>query len=229
MERRHDEVVVRQHYHSWVGAEAKRRVETSRVGETLGESMSSGTHSGTVIAAVQPDNDEQIERIASSVGALLAYAPFGWLLSTTYPSFALLGGMLAVVVGSTPDVLTGIGIPKRWTHSLGGSIAIGGVLAAGGWWFAGDIYIYAGRRLVTSLAAAEYGFVIGLVSTFGHVLASEVTGSEVQPLWPLTNRHGSVNLRTLVDFRENEGINFVGSLGVAAIVSSIATATIFPL
>lgn len=191
--------------------------------------MSSGTHSGTVVAAVQPDNNEGFERIASTIGALLAYAPFGWWLSTTYPSFALLGGVLAVVVGSAPDPLTGIGIPKRWTHSLAGSIAIGGLLAAGGWWFAGNIHIYAGRQLVTSLAAAEYGFVIGLVSAFGHVLASELTGSEVQPLWPLTNRHGAVNVRSLVDLRNNEGVNFVGSLGVAAIVSSIATAMIFPL
>jgi hypothetical protein len=82
---------------------------------------------------------------------------------------------------------------------------------------------------VTSLAAAEYGFVIGLVSTSGHVLASEMTGSDIEPLWPLTNREGSVNVRSLVDLRENEGVNFVGSLGVAAIVSSIATAMIFPL
>jgi hypothetical protein len=191
--------------------------------------MSSGTHSGRLVAAVQPDNNEEFERIASTIGAVLAYAPFGWWIRGGYPSFALLGGVLAVVVGSGPDLLTGIGIPKRWTHSLAGSIAIGGLLAAGGWWFAGNISIYAGRQLVTSLAAAEYGFVIGLVSTFGHVLASELTCSEVQPLWPLTNQHGSVNVRSLVDLRNNEGVNFVGSLGVAAIVSSVTTAMIFPL
>lgn len=191
--------------------------------------MSSGTHSGRLVAAVQSDNNEGFERIASTIGAVLAYAPFGWWLSTMYPSFALLGGVLAVVVGSTPDLLTGIGIPKRWTHSLGGSIAIGGLLAAGGWWFAGNIHIYAGRQLVTSLAATEYGFVIGLVSAFGHVLGSEMAGSEVQPLWPLVNQEGSVNVRSLVDLRKNEGINFVGSLGVAALISSIATVMIFPL
>ena len=191
--------------------------------------MSSGTHSGRLVAAVQPDNNEEFERIASTVGAVLAYVPFGWWISTTYPSFALLGGVLAVVVGSGPDLLTGIGIPKRWTHSLAGSIVIGGLLAAGGWWFAGNIHIYAGQRLVTSLAAAEYGFVIGLVSSFGHVLASEMTGTDIEPLWPLTNREGSVNVRSLVDLRNNDGVNFVGSLGVAAIVSSIATAMIFPL
>jgi hypothetical protein len=191
--------------------------------------MSSGTHSGRLVAAVQPDNNEGFERIASTIGAVLAYAPFGWWISGAYPSFALLGGVLAVVVGSGPDLLTRIGIPKRWTHSLAGSIAIGGLLAAGGWWFAGNIDIYAGRQLATSLAAAEYGFMIGMVSSFGHVLASEVIGSEVQPLWPITNRHGSVNIRSLVDLRENEGVNFVGSLGVAAIASAIATAMIFPL
>ncbi|EMA48853.1 hypothetical protein [Halococcus thailandensis] len=191
--------------------------------------MSSGTHNGRLVAAVQSDNNEGFERIASTIGAVVAYAPFGWWLSTTYPSFALLGGVLAVVVGSGPDLLTRIGIPKRWTHSLGGSFAIGGLLAAGGWWFAGNIYIYAGHQLVTSLAAAEYGFVIGLVSAFGHILGSEMTGSEVQPLWPFINQEGSVNVRSLVDLRENEGVNFVGSLSVVAIGSSIATVMIFPL
>ena len=191
--------------------------------------MSSGTHNGELVAAVQPDNNDGFERIVSTVGALLAYVPFGWWLSGSYPSFALVGGVLAVVVGSTPDLLTGIGIPKRWTHSLGASIAIGGLLAVGGWWFAGNIYIYASRQLVTPVAAAEYGFVIGLVSSFGHGVASELAGANIEPLWPLTNQQGSVTFWSLVDLRENEGVNVVGSLGVAAIVASVATAMIFPL
>lgn len=191
--------------------------------------MSSGTRSDKTVAAVQPDNYTGGGRIAPSIGAVLAYAPFGWWIGAAYPTFAIIGGVLAVAVASAPDVLTAVGLPKRWTHSLVGTFAIGGLLAAAGWWFTGEVFIYAGRRLVTSLAAAEYGFMIGMLSASGHVLANGLTGSDIHPLWPVTDRHGSVDFLPLIDLRENEGFNFVGSLAVVAIVSSVATATLFPL
>ena len=191
--------------------------------------MSSETPDGTTLRAeVQfPQNGGLTRRVLVSLGALLAYAPFGWWIEAAYPSFAILGGVLAVAVASFPDRLSEWGVPETWTHSFLGAVAVGGLLAAGGWWIADHIYLYAGRILVTPAAAAQYGFAVGGLAAYGHLIADGLTGTDVRPLWPLSERGGSIDLPALLDPRStDENIHFIATLVLVAIVVAVTSSTV---
>ena len=192
--------------------------------------MSSETPDGTTLRAeVQfPQNHGGLtRRVLVSVGALLAYAPFEWWIEAAYPSFAIGGAVLAVAVASLPDRLNKWGVPERWTHSLLGTVAVGGLLAASGWWIADHIYLYAGRILVTPKTAAQYGFAVGGLAAYGHLIADGLTGTDVHPLWPLSERGGSVNLPALLDPRSSDDrTHYVRTLVVVAIVVAVTSSTV---
>ena len=192
--------------------------------------MSSETPDGTTLRAeVQfPQNHGSLtRRVLVSVGALLAYVPFGWWIETAYPSFAIGGAVLAVAVASFPDRLSEWGAPERWTHSLLGAVAVGGLLAAVGWWIADHVFVYAGRILVTPEAAAQYGLAIGGLAAYGHLITDGLTGTDVRPLWPLSERSGSVDLPTLLDPRNNDqDTHFIATLVVVAIVVALTSSTV---
>ena len=191
--------------------------------------MSSETPDGTTLRAeVQfPQNGGLTRRVLVSLGALLAYTPFGWWIDAAYPSFAIGGAVLVVAVASFPDRLSEWGVPETWTHSLLGAVAIGGALAAGGWWIADHVFVYADRMLVTPEAAAKYGFAVGGLAAYGHLVADGLTGTDVRPLWPISERSGSVDLPVLLDPRStDEDIHFVATLVVVAIVVALASSTV---
>ena len=199
-------------------------METSRYGP-----MSSETPDGTTLRAeVQfPQNGSLTRRALVSLGALLAYAPFGWWIEAAYPSFAIGGAGLALVVASFPDRLSEWGVPERWTHSLLGAVAVGGLLAASGWWIADHIYLYAGRILVTPAAAARYGFTVGGLDAYGHLITDGLTGTDVRPLWPISGRAGSIDLPALLNPRNtDENSHFIATLVVVAIVVALTSSTV---
>ena len=191
--------------------------------------MSSETPDGTTLRAeVQfPQNGSLTRRVLVSLGALLAYAPFGWWIEAAYPSFAIGGAVLTVAVASFPDRLSEWGVSETWTHSLLGAAAVSGLLAAGGWWIADHIYLYAGRTLVTPAAAARYGFAVGGLAAYGHLIADGLTGTDVRPLWPLSGRGGSIDLLALLDPRStDEDPHFIATLVVVAIVVALTSSTV---
>ena len=191
--------------------------------------MSSETPDGTTLRAeVQfPQHQGFTRRVLVAIGALLAYAPFGWWIKATYPSFAIGGAVLVVTVASFPDRLSEWGVPERWTHSLLGAVAVGGALAAGGWWIADHVFVYVGRSIVTPEAAAQYGFAVGGLAAYGHLIADGLTGTNVRPLWPLSERGGSVNLPALLDPRStDEDSHYIATLVVVATVVALASSTV---
>ena len=191
--------------------------------------MSSETPDGTTLRAeVQfPQNGGLTRRVLVSVGALLAYAPFGWWTEAAYPSFAVGGAVLAVATACLPDRLSEWGVPERWTHSLLGAVAVGGVLAAGGWWIADHVFVYAGRTLVTPAAAARYGFAVGGLAAYGHLIADGLTGTDVRPLWPILGRSGSIDLPALLDPRSNDDrTHYIGTLVFVAIIVALTSSTV---
>jgi hypothetical protein len=191
--------------------------------------MSSRTPSSKIASVVQPDDHEQTSRVLVCLGALLAYLPFGWWIADAYPTFAIIGGVAAVGVAGTPDTLTGIGLPKKWTHSVVGAVFIGSLLAAAGWWFGSEVSVFASGYLVTPLAAAKYTFAIGCLSVCGHLFADGFTGTDVSPFWPISGRDGSIDLLPLIDIQNNNGFNIIGTVAVVALISSLLTAMVLPL
>lgn len=191
--------------------------------------MSSRTPSSKIVSVVQPGDHEQTSRVLVCFGALLAYLPFGWWIADVYPTFAIIGGVAAAGVASAPDTLTRVGLPKKWTHSVVGAVLIGSLLATAGWWFGSEVSVFASGYLVTPLAAAKYTFAIGCLSVCGHLFAAGVTGTDIYPFWPVSDRDGSVNLLPLIDIRNNDGFNIIGTVVVIASISSLLTAMVLPL
>lgn len=188
--------------------------------------MSSKTANQQMVAAVQSGTNTT-PRLTATLGALLAYAPFGWWIADAYPAFAVAGGIAAVGVAGIPDKLSPWIIPDEWTHSLLGAAAVGGLVAATGWLIADNIVIYAGSRIVTSEAAAQYGFAVGGLAAYGHILADGLTATDVRPLWPISEREGSLDLPALVDPRNNDGrINLVGTIVIVALAVAVMSSTV---
>jgi membrane-bound metal-dependent hydrolase YbcI (DUF457 family) len=209
-------------------SDATRQLAAMRGCEALGiPTMSSRTHSGKMVSAVQPLNHHGTGRLTACLGALLAYAPFGWWIADAYPAFAVAGGIVAVGVAGIPDKLSPWIIPDEWTHSLLGAAAVGGLVAASGWVIADHIVIYAGSQAVTPGAAAQYGFAVGLLAAEGHILADGLTATDVRPLWPVSERGGSLDLPALVDPRNNKKrINLVGTIVVVALTVAVMSSTV---
>lgn len=194
--------------------------------------MSTTSSIQRVSKAVQPTNAPSTARVVACLGALFVYAPFGTLLAETYPAFAVAGAVITIGVASLPDTLTWRFIPHGVTHSLVGAAIIGGLVAGPTWWIGENITVYAGGVVVTPVAAAQYGFTVGSLAGFGHVLGDFLTGTDVRLVWPIAGYEVSINLPQLLDPRNNDGINLIGTLVLLAVVvgltSSGVTAAMIP-
>ncbi|WP_160135666.1 metal-dependent hydrolase [Halococcus salsus] len=194
--------------------------------------MSTSSKSERFAAAVQHTRTPTTSTLVAALGSLLAYAPFAGWLANDYLPFAIAGGAIVLGMSRTPDTITWRFIPHGWTHSPVGATALGAVVAAPSWWVASNIAVHAGGVLVTPLAAAKFGFALGALAGLGHTLGDLLTGTDVRPLFPMVNRSVSINLPRLLDPRDNDGVNFVGTMVVlcvvVALLSSGATAMTIP-
>lgn len=181
---------------------------------------------------VQPTNTPSTARVVACLGALFLYAPVGTVLTESYPAFAVAGVVITIGVASLPDTLTWRFVPHGVTHSMVGGAIIGGLLAAPAWWIGANITVYAGGAVVTPVAAAQYGFTVGALAAYGHVLGDFLTGTDVRVVWPLADWELSINVPRLLDPRNNDGINLVGTMALLAVVvaltSSGVTAAMIP-
>jgi membrane-bound metal-dependent hydrolase YbcI (DUF457 family) len=194
--------------------------------------MSTATSIQRITEVVEPTNTPSTSRLVACLGALFLYVPFGVSLSETYPAFAVAGAVLTIGVAGLPDTLTWRAVQHGVTHSLVGGALVGALLAAPAWWIATNITVYAGSAVVTPMAAVQYGFTVGALAAYGHVLGDFLTGTDVRVVWPLADYEVSVNLPGLLDPRNNDGINLVGTMAlvcvVVALVSSSVTAATIP-
>jgi hypothetical protein len=76
---------------------------------------------------------------------------------------------------------------------------------------------------VTPVAAAQYGFTVGALAAYGHVLGDFLTGTDVRVAWPIANYEVSIDLPRLLDPRNNDGINLVGTMALLAVVVALAS------
>jgi membrane-bound metal-dependent hydrolase YbcI (DUF457 family) len=188
--------------------------------------MGSGTHNTTLDSVAQSFDQHETGRVTARLGALLAYVPFGCVLAVSYPTFAVIGGILAVTVGTLPDKLRFDIGPDRWTHSLAGAVATGVLLGICCWMLASTVTIYAGSQPITGGAAAQYGFAVGLLAAEGHILVDALSGTNVRPLWPVSERTDSLDLPAFVDPRNNEGTNLVGTIIVVSFVTTLLSSAV---
>jgi membrane-bound metal-dependent hydrolase YbcI (DUF457 family) len=194
--------------------------------------MSTASSFQRVTEVVQPTNTPSTSRMVACLGALFLYAPFGTILAETYPAFAVAGAVITIGVAGLPDTLTWRVVPHGVTHSLVGGAIVGMLLAAPAWWIGANITIYAGGAAVTPVVAAQYGFTVGALAAYGHVIGDFLTGTDVRIVWPIANYEVSINLPRLLDPRNNDGINLVGTMVVLTVVvaltSSSVTAAMIP-
>lgn len=176
------------------------------------------------VGAVASPAEHETSRLAATVGALFVYMPFGTVLSLQYPGWAVIGAVVTVGIATVPDRVG----PARWSHSITGASALGTGFGCVGWWVADTVTIVAGGAIVTPATGALYCFTLGFLATHGHILADAVTDNDVQPLWPLSNRGGSINLPRFVDPRCNETTSaIIGTVVTSAVVASILTQVLF--
>ena len=185
--------------------------------------MSTASSFQRVSRAVKPTNTPSTARVVACLGALFLYAPFGTVLAETYPAFAVVGAVITIVIASLPDTLTWRVIPHGVTHSLVGSAIIGALVAAPTWWIGANITVYAGGAVVTPVAAAQYGFTVGAVAAYGHVLGDFLTGTDVRLVWPIAGYEVSVDVPSLLDPRNNDGINLIGTLALLTVIIGLAS------
>jgi membrane-bound metal-dependent hydrolase YbcI (DUF457 family) len=188
--------------------------------------MSTATSIQRITEVVEPTNTPSTSRLVACLGALFLYVPFGVSLSETYPAFAVAGAVLTIGVADLPDTLTWRAVQHGVTHSLVGGVLVGALVAAPAWWITTNITVYAGGTVVTPMAAVQYGFTVGALAAYGHVLGDFLTGTDVRVVWPLADYEVSVNLPRLLDPRNNEGINLVGTMVVLAVVVALASSSV---
>ncbi len=114
--------------------------------------------------------------------ALLAYAPIGYVMMSTDPALALLGGFVVLGLATLPDIDQRLpGIPHRGpTHSLlfvaVASFALG---RATNWLNLPAVQPFA------IVPAVEFGLLLGVVGLGSHLLADMITPAGLNLLWPV--------------------------------------------
>ncbi len=137
--------------------------------------------------------------------ALLAYAPVGSLLAALgYRTLALLAAGVALAVAMVPDLDIRVpGLKHRGsTHTVGFALLVGVVVGA-----LGVTVVTAGNPAAVSTALATrdggpvpalgvgvLGFLVGALTVCSHIAADALTPMGVTPLWPLSDRHVSLDV-----------------------------------
>jgi inner membrane protein len=146
--------------------------------------------------------------------ALLAYAPIGYVMMSTDPALALLGGFVVLGLATLPDIDQRLpGIPHRGpTHSLlfvaVASFALG---RATNWLNLPAVQPFA------TVPAVEFGLLLGVVGLGSHLLADMITPAGLNLLWPVPFE----TIALPVAKAENTVVNY-GLLGLGVVAAAAA-------
>lgn len=149
---------------------------------------------------------------------LLAYAPIaGAVLEAGAPWLALLGGVLAVLFSTLPDVDELLPIPHRGpTHTLGFAFAAG-VLAALGAAAVAAVAVPAAPPWTPTFVGT-----VVTVTLCSHIAGDAITPMGIQPFRPLSEFHFTLDLTPAKDPRANYLFLLVG---VVALTLSVLRVT----
>lgn len=87
-------------------------------------------------------------------------------------------------------------------------------LASAGLGGEGDIILES--WMVAYIAAAGFGFGIGVLGVICHLLGDVLTPMGIRPWWPYSKREYSLSLVFAADKQANQALSFSGALAVAA-------------
>ncbi len=146
--------------------------------------------------------------------SLLVFAPIGYgLVSIGEPELSLLTGAVMVWLAMLPDIDHRLPIISHRgpTHSLLFAALVGGV-------FAGAGFLLEGAFTVAGFSLAAFGFFLGFVSVFAHLIGDTLTPAGVNYLWPLSIKTFSVYLTRADNTIANQGLFALGVLVSAAVM-----------
>lgn len=154
--------------------------------------------------------------------ALLVFAPIGYALVVLgAPMLAFLTGASMLWLAMLPDVDHRLPLIEHRgpTHSLLFAALVGAVFAGAGF-LLGDVALLAellnGDALVGSagvtarLRLAAFGFFVGFVTVFTHLLADVLTPMGVNFLWPISSTRYSLRLTRADSALWNNGLLAAG-------------------
>lgn len=148
--------------------------------------------------------------------SLLVFAPVGyWLVSVGEPETALLTGAVMLWLAMLPDIDHRLPVIEHrgLTHSLLFAVLIGGLFALAG-------VVLEGAFSVAGVSLITFGFLLGFLTVFAHLLGDTLTYAGVNYLWPL-QRTFSFSLTRADNMAVNYGLF---GLGIVVTVARAAVA-----
>lgn len=143
--------------------------------------------------------------------SLLVFAPVGyWLVTVGEPEIALLTGALMVWLAMLPDIDHRLPVIEHRgvTHSLVFAVLVGGVFAAIG-------AVLSGAFSVAGVGLTTFGFLLGFLIVFAHLLGDTLTYAGVNYLWPFSRTFSFSLTRA-----DNTAANY-GLLGTGVLVTAL--------
>ncbi|MGM0604904.1 MAG: metal-dependent hydrolase [Halobacteriota archaeon] len=146
--------------------------------------------------------------------SLLVYSPIGYaLVSIGEPVVAILTAVVMVSLAMLPDIDHQLPLVDHRgpTHSLLFAVLVGGLFAVAGGLFEGHFTVW-------SLNPAAFGFLLGFVAVFAHLLGDTLTPSGVNYLWPISSTRFSLSITRADSQVANYGLFALGVITATTIL-----------
>jgi inner membrane protein len=151
-------------------------------------------------------------------GALLAYAPFGTIVSLSgHAEVAIVGGLVCVALATLPDYDHRLPLidHRGPTHTVAFALLVGAGLAA-----LTAVLVDASSAFADA-GFVSFGFLVGVVSIGSHLLVDALTPMGVRPFWPVSRRRYSLDVTTAANPIANYALL---GLGIAATLAGTVIA-----
>ncbi|MFD1587642.1 metal-dependent hydrolase [Halorientalis brevis] len=147
--------------------------------------------------------------------SLLVYAPVGVALVVAgRADLAILGEFCMLSLATLPD--TDHRLPfvshRGPTHTVGFALLVGAALSTLGWAVGGQ------PAAASTSELAVFGFAIGTLSVFAHLLGDVITPMGIAPFWPVWNRRFTLGLTRADNVIANYGLLGLGVFVTAGLV-----------